>query len=81
MYSIKHARRNKRYQKPGDLRWLTIGLVAGSLLFAAACTSAAKTTLPSAISSPTSQSTLLTGDPSIGPVDAPVTIIEYGDFG
>jgi protein-disulfide isomerase len=74
---------------PGAFHWLVTGLALGLLLTAAACTSATQTSaqpaspIPSATqtSAKPASSTPSAADPAIGPVDAPVTIIEYGDFG
>jgi len=71
---------------PEDFHWLLTALALGLLLTAAACASVTQTpTSPAAPILSTPQTTAppasSTADPAIGPVDAPVTIVEYGDFG
>jgi protein-disulfide isomerase len=73
-------------KSPGAFHWLVTGLALGFLLTAAACASATQKStspvspIPSAAqtSAPPASSP---ADPAIGPADAPVTIVEYGDFG
>ena len=73
----------------GVFHRLGTGLAVGFLLTVAACASAKPTStspassIPPAIqtSAPPVSSTTSVADPAIGPVDAPVTIVEYGDFG
>ena len=70
--------RAKRYQAHTALhRWLWVGVAVLGLVAIAA----AINYWPGARGAPELSAERLASDPTLGPASAPITLVEYGDFG
>ena len=75
--SIRHKRGNGRSVGPARQRWLWVGAaLLGLVAIAAAVNYWPRTGAPPQLSA-----ARLASDPSLGPAGAPITLVEYGDFG
>ncbi len=77
-HGSKRPTRNKRHPTgPASSRWLWVG---AALLGLAAVVAAANYWQRSS-ASPQLSAARLASDPTLGPAGAPLTLVEYGDFG
>jgi hypothetical protein len=77
-HSSKRPTRNKRHRPgPAASRWLWVGAALLGLVAIAA----AVNYWPRVGAAPKLSAARLASDPTLGPAGAPITLVEYGDFG
>ena len=75
--SNRHARGYGRPVEPSRQRWLWFGAVVLGLVAIVATVNY----WPRTSDSPPLSAARLASDPTLGPAAAPITLVEYGDFG
>ena len=75
--SNRHARNKRRQTDLARQRWLWIG----AALLGVVAVVAAVNFWPRAGASAQLSAARLASDPTLGPAGAPITLVEYGDFG
>ena len=75
--SNRHTRGQRHPARPAPPRWLWVGAALLGLVAVAAAVIA----WPRAGASPQLSAARLASDPTLGPAGAPITLVEYGDFG
>ena len=73
------TRNKRRPAEPAGRRWLWIGAALLGLLAVAAAVTSQRG--PRAGAATQLSAARLASDPTLGPAGAPITLVEYGDFG
>jgi len=75
--SNRHARGKRHQAGPTGQRWLWVAAAVLGLVVVAA----AVNYRPRASGAPQLSAARLASDPTLGPASAPITLVEYGNFG